>query len=143
MTSPEEEGGWHASNASNEDDLRHNDFNDHLYHDGLNDDFKIDLHKLVSMMIFDTMISLLIIINDLHHIDFNDDLRCDDFNDIFNDDPRHNHFNDDFNDNQDDIDKYVDKADGFSKQNETIFNQIICMHNKLLHICTYHVSNTT
>ena len=55
----------------------------------------------------------MIIINDLHHIDFNDDLRCDDFNDIFNDDPRHNHFNDDFNDNQDDIDKYVDKADGF------------------------------
>ena len=62
MTSPEEEGGWHASNASNEDDLRHDDFNDHLYHDGLNDDFKIDLHKLVSMMIFTTMISLLIII---------------------------------------------------------------------------------
>ena len=47
VTSPEEEGGEHASNASNEDDLRHNDFNDrcglndHIHHD-LNDVFDED-----------------------------------------------------------------------------------------------------
>ena len=38
VTSPEEEGGWHASNASNEDDLRHNDFNEDLRHDDFNED---------------------------------------------------------------------------------------------------------
>ena len=40
---------------------------------------------------------------------------------IFNDEPLHNDFNDDhedFNDKEDDSDKGVDKAEGFSKQNE-------------------------
>ena len=40
VTSPEEEGGWHASNASNENDLRHDDFNEDLCHEGLNDDLQ-------------------------------------------------------------------------------------------------------
>ena len=59
VTSTEEEGGWHASNASNEDHPLNDDFNDDPLHnhfndiliDDLNDDQDVSDNYLTRLMV--------------------------------------------------------------------------------------------